>query len=142
MNENAIAQQLIDQLRFYSYGARGMLSPENQIAWARQYGNPRALQSLQQGARQVAQRELGTLGRMGNNIITPAMGFGAAALMSAYNNVKKDARIADEQERLLKEAGLNQTAFDTLYPTLDTKLRGWLGNRFPEYYQDYMRRNY
>ena len=47
-----------------------------------------------------------------------------------------------DKERLLREAGLDQAAFDDIYPTLDTRTRGWLGNRFPEYYQNYMRRNY
>ena len=70
MNENQIAQQLIDQLRFYNYGARGMLqSPSNQEAWRQLYGAVNS-KPVQQGTRQAIQKgSLGVLGKAGANLM-------------------------------------------------------------------------
>jgi hypothetical protein len=70
MNENQIAQQLIDQLRFYNYGARGTLqSPGNQEAWRQLYGAASS-EPVQQGTRQAIQKgSLGALGKAGAGIM-------------------------------------------------------------------------
>lgn len=104
MNENQIAQQLIDQLRFYSYGARGMLqSPSNQEAWRKLYGAASS-KPVQQGSKQATQLSFGQLA--GNILSNPYTRLGNAAALVApmvmnemQQNAAREQYIQDNLQR-------------------------------------------
>lgn len=131
----------MDKLNLYRAGQLGQLqSPQAMELYRQMYGAATS-KPVQQVAKQAAQKGLGALGKLGSSIINPATGLITTGLLYSGGVIDEDRKRWDRMEQKLRDAGLNsQEEFDAIYPTLDTRTRGFAGRMFPEYYQNYINR--
>lgn len=153
MNENEIALYLADRMKLMSDYSKGILQSPQAKQMAEYMiksggrlpqdfnyitNNPSIKQSSAQAIRSLAPK---SFSKIASSLLTPAAGLITSGLLYSGGTIDEDRKRWDNMEQQLRNAGLkSQEDFDAIYPTLDTRTRGFAGRMFPEYYQNYINR--